>query len=380
MRDLLVARPKREELVVRALRSKQGKVQIFSFYLGGPDLTRIADISRIERDDTDSLKGFQRKEIREHVRSIVQYLDQLNVLFPNAITLAFSPEVKFTQSRGPQPSNLVDNAQAGTLTIPVREEGSRVGWIVDGQQRSLALAETRNKNLAVPVVAFVSDDIQVQREQFILMNKARPLPMRLINELLPETGSVLLPRELASRRIPSEICALLNRDPRSPFHQLIKRLSDAEKGQAVITDTAIIKMIRNSINSPLGALAPYKASGGDAADLAAMYRTLSVYWSAVKEVFPQAWALPPTKSRLMHSAGIEAMGILMERIMARHSGKADEAQAVKTDLQKIAPFCRWTEGSWDTVGLDWNEIQNTPKHIRTLADALVRLYANSVSR
>ena len=366
--------------MVRALRTKQGKSDVYSFFLRGPELTRIADISRIERDEADSLKGFQRKEIREHVRSITQYLDQLNVLFPNAITLAFSPEVKFTQSRGPSPQNLANTAQAGTLKIPVREEGDRVGWIVDGQQRSLALAESRNIKLAVPVVAFVSDDIQVQREQFILMNKARPLPMRLINELLPETGSVLLPRELASRRIPSEICNLLNRDPRSPFHGLIKRLSDAERGGAVITDSAIIKMVRNSINSPLGALAPFKAAGGDSADLAAMYRTLVVYWTAVREVFSSAWGLSPTKSRLMHSAGIEAMGILMDRMLARHAGKSDEAQAVKNDLQKLAPNCCWTEGTWEAIGLDWNEVQNTPKHIRTLADTLVRLYASRVSR
>jgi DGQHR domain-containing protein len=371
---------KSEVTVVRALRTKQGKADVYSFFLRGADLTRIADISRIERDDADSLKGFQRKEIREHVRSIVQYLDQLDVLFPNAITLAFSPEVRFTQSRGPSPGRLSNTAQAGTLTIPVREEGSRVGWIVDGQQRSLALAESRNSKLAVPVVAFVSDEIQVQREQFILMNKARPLPMRLINELLPETGSVLLPRELASRRIPSEICSLLTRDPKSPFRGLIKRLSDADKGTAVITDSAIIKMVRNSINSPLGALAPFKAAGGESVNLPAMYRTLNLFWGAVRQVFPTAWGLPPTKSRLMHSAGIEAMGILMDRMLARHAGKPDEAAAIKADLLRLAPSCRWTEGTWETMGLAWNEVQNTPKHIRALSDTLVRLYSARSSR
>jgi DGQHR domain-containing protein len=367
-------------IFVRALRTRQGKTEVYSFFLPGGDVTRIAGISRIERDKNDVLRGFQRKEIRSHVRSIIQYLNQGKVLFPNAITLAFSSEVKFTQSRGPTPGTLTDVAQAGVLRIPVRETRPQVGWIVDGQQRSLALANSKNEELPVPVVAFVSDDLQVQREQFILMNKARPLPSRLINELLPETGSVLLPRELASRKIPSEVCGLLNRDPKSPFHGLIKRLSDAEKGNAVITDTAIIKMIRNSINSPLGALAPFKAAGDESLDLSAMYRTLVTFWKAVRDVFSPAWGLPSTKSRLMHSAGIEAMGILMDRMLARHAGKSDEALAIKTDLQKIAPHCRWTEGTWESMGLEWNEVQNTPKHIRTLADALIRLYASSGSK
>jgi DGQHR domain-containing protein len=364
-------------IFVRALRTRQGKVDVYSFFLPGGDVTRIAGISRLERDKDDNLRGFQRKEIQTHVRSIVQYLNQGKVLFPNAITLAFSSDVKFTQSRGPTPDTLTDIAQAGLLRIPVRETGPRFGWIVDGQQRSLALANSKNEKLPVPVVAFVSDDLQVQREQFILMNKARPLPSRLINELLPETGSVLLPRELASRKIPSEICGLLNRDPKSPFHALIKRLSDTEKNDAVITDTAIIKMIRNSINSPLGALAPFKAAGDEALNLNAMYQTLLTFWKAVKEVFPFAWGLPPTKSRLMHSAGIEAMGILMDRMLARHSGKSDEANAIKGDLQKIAPQCHWIDGTWESMGLDWNEIQNTPKHIRTLADGLIRLYSSA---
>jgi DGQHR domain-containing protein len=371
---------KTKAIFVRALRTRQGKVDVYSFFLPGGEVTRIAGISRIERDKDDTLRGFQRKEIRTHVRSIIQYLNQGKVLFPNAITLAFTSDVKFKQSRGPTPATLTDVAQAGLLRIPVRETGPRVGWIVDGQQRSLALANSTNEKLPVPVVAFVSDDLQVQREQFILMNKARPLPSRLINELLPETGSVLLPRELASRKVPSEICGLLNRDPKSPFHGLIKRLSDTERGSAVITDTAIIKMIRNSINSPLGALSPFKAAGDESLDLNAMYGTLVTFWKAVREVFPTAWGLPPTKSRLMHSAGIEAMGILMDRMLARHAGKSDESHAIKVDLQKIARHCCWTDGTWETMGLEWNEVQNTPKHIRTLADTLIRLYASSSSK
>jgi DGQHR domain-containing protein len=376
-----MARPKQKSIAVRALRTKQGPFLVYSFFIPGVDITRIAEISRVERDEDDVLRGFQRREIRQHVRSIVQYLNQGKVLFPNAMTLAFSSEVKFTQSRGPKPDGLVNVAEAGTLTIPIRDEGDRVGWIVDGQQRSLALAQSRNHGLPVPVVAFVADDLQIQREQFILMNKARPLPTRLINELLPETGSILLPKDLASRKIPSELCNLLSRDSRSPFAGLIARLSDdKKKPSAVITDTAIVRMIRNSFHSPLGALAPFKAAGNERADLKAMFQILCNYWGAVKAVFPQAWGLPPTKSRLMHSAGIESMGILMDKVLARHAGKRNEQQAIKSDLTKLAPRCAWTSGTWDVLGLQWNEIQNTPKHIRALSDTLVRLYSSTVPR
>lgn len=365
----------KQEIIVRALRTTQGEgLDVFAFFIRGRDIVRVADISRVERDASDVLKGFQRPEIRNHVRGIVDYLNQRNVLFPNAIILALSPQIKFSASRGTKPTGDEGLSQAGTLTIPVYEEGQRVAWIVDGQQRSLALSQAESTDMAVPVVGFISDSLDVQREQFILVNKAKPLPSRLINELLPETSGVLLPRDLSARKVPSEICGLLNRDPNSPLYRLIKRPSDGPSDPSVITDTAVITMIRNSINSPLGALAPYKAMGRDNADLESMYKLLVTFWTAVREVFGDAWGKDPRKSRLMHSAGIEAMGVLMDRIYARLRGAEEEVLVVKRELEKIAPECRWTKGTWEGLGLAWNEIQNTPRDIKKLQDALVRAY------
>src|SRR6516165_936802 len=97
---------------VRALRTRQGNgVDVFSFFIRGADITQVAEISRISRDENDALKGFQRKEIQNHVKGIIEYLDQGSVLFPNAIILALSSEVKFTQSRGPTPDGIAEVGQ-----------------------------------------------------------------------------------------------------------------------------------------------------------------------------------------------------------------------------------------------------------------------------
>lgn len=371
------------EIVIRALHTKQGSdLDVYAFFIRGSDIVRVADISRIGRNEDDVLKGFQRREIRSHVRGIVEYLNQGAVLFPNAIILAFSPEVRFAASRGTKPAGDDGIAQSGTLTIPIYGEGHRVAWIVDGQQRSLALAQSGRPNIAVPVVGFVSDSLEVQREQFILVNKAKPLPTRLINELLPDTRSVLLPRELSARRVPSELCSLLNRDPNSPFFGLIRRPSDGSgEHKAVITDTAIVTMIKNSLNNPLGALATFRmsVSGRDGADVEGMYRLLVTFWSAVKHVFPDAWGRDPRHSRLMHSAGIESMGVLMDRIYGRLQHN-DDVKVVERELLKVAPYCCWTKGVWESLGVTWNEIQNTPRDIRRLQNALVHAYASAGAR
>lgn len=373
----MIKKSEKDQIIVRALRATQGaSINVYSFFMRGADIVRIADISRLSRDEKDRLHGFQRPEIRSHVKSIVDYLNQGSVLFPNAIIVAMSPSVHFAASRGTRPSGDEGTAQTGTLKIPVYEEGKRVAWIVDGQQRSLALSKIEDKSILVPVIGFVSDRLDVQREQFILVNKARPLSTRLIDELLPETSGAILPRELSLRKVPSELCGLLNRDPSSPFFQMIRRPSEGSStNTAVITDSAVINMIRNSINNPLGALATFRVTnnGRDDADLESMYRILITFWAAVRAVFPAAWGKDARQSRLMHSAGILAMGVLMDRIFARIAPNGDIA-VVERELMKVAPACRWTEGTWQSIGVRWNEIQNTSRDIRRLQTALVQAY------
>lgn len=367
-----------DEVVVRALHTTQGDgLDVYALFVEGSDLVRIADISRVSRDETESLKGFQRPEIKTHVKGITDYLNQGNVLFPNAIILAMSSDIKFVASRGTKSSGDAGISQSGTLTIPIHDEGQRAAWIVDGQQRALALAKANNKGIPVPVIGFVSDSLVTQREQFILVNKSKPLSTSLINELLPETGGILLPRELSERKTPAEICSLLNRDPDSPFYRLIKRPSDSKNSAAVITDTPIITLIKNSMRNPLGALSPYKATLETGTDIKGMYNLLLTYWSAVKDTFPEAWGLDPKNSRLMHSAGIIAMGVLMDRIYAKISGSAEDYESVKAELDKVSPHCAWTQGRWSGIGMEWNEIQNTPQDIKNLQEALMRIYISS---
>lgn len=359
------------EIIVRALRTSQGgSIDVFAFFIYGSDIMKIADISRINRDEGDVLKGFQRSEIKNHVKSIAEYLDSDSVLFPNSIILALGKEVEFRQSRGPIPTNLLDIAQSGNLTIPIRPEGKRVAWIVDGQQRSLALAQAKNNRIPVPVVAFISPDIETQREQFILVNKAKPLPTRLINELLPEVDA-LLPRDLASRKLPSELCNLLNKDPKSPFYKIIRRESNVQSEHGVVVDSAILDSIKRNLRPPMGALSQYK--GAIYSDSDAMYQTLIMYWSCVRETFPEAWGKPPTESRLMHSAGIKAMGALMDQIMLRADSTPQPESEIRNSLARINPYCRWTHGVWEDINCRWNEIQSTTQHISRLSEFLIRL-------
>jgi DGQHR domain-containing protein len=363
-------------LTRRALRVTQtADFPLYLFSLTAAEILQIADISRITRDQTGELIGYQRPEVRQHIQEIVEYLNSDEVIFPNPIILALSSRVRFTQSRGPKVSD--GFAATGTVEIPLPDgEEPKPGWIVDGQQRALALAQATRKDFPVPVNAFIADSVDVQRDQFLRINNTRPLPRGLVTELLPTVTSPLPPR-LSLRQTPSALCDLLNRDSDSPFEGLIRRTSSpaADRKRAVVADTSVVNMLQESLTSPAGSLFPYRNMTSGETDFEGLWAALLLYWTAVRDTFPDAWGKPPTRSRLMHGAGIRAMGRLMDRILAAVSPRhPDAAEQVRADLARIAPHCRWTRGTWDGLGLRWNEIQNVPKHINELSNFLVRTH------
>lgn len=367
--------PKEDIIVAPALQATQGRTTVYALFLRGEDLLSIADIQRAKRDKRQTLQGFQRREIREHVNEIARYLDSGGTPFPNAIILALEPRLTFNAARGTRASGVLLGVTPGRLSLPMRPEGQRAAWIVDGQQRCLALKKSKGRTLIVPVVAFESASINMRREQFILVNRARPLPSRLIDELLPETRGVLLPRDLTARRLPSELCDALNAHEDSPLRGMIVRTAGRSDSTGVVTDTAMLNMIRRSLSNPNGALATFKSVSNSTSDATGMLATLIDFWSAVQKVFPKAWGKPPSESRLMHSAGIAALGDLMDRMAARMSDPNHQREFFVQELKRIADSCAWTDGSWPNSNRNWDDFEGTPTDIKVLSQTLVQLYA-----
>lgn len=355
------------------------KYPLFLFSLSAADLSRVADVSRVSRDSSGRLRGYQRPEVKRHVRNIVEYLNGKEVLFPNSIILALSSEVVFKQF--PRPKRGGGVGDAGMLTIPLPALGRlKPAWIVDGQQRALALSQCRNQGMPVPVSAFIADEVELQRDLFLRVNNTKPLPRGLITELLPEV-SRQLPVNLATRKVPATLCDILSRDLESPFRGLIRRtsLSAEARRAAVITDNAVVKMIGESLGSPTGCLYPFHNIATGETDYMSVRKVLLLYWTAVQTVWPEAWGLSPSRSRLMHGAGIRSMGRVMDKVMSGINIHHSRAQKmVQNEVARLKSVCHWTQGHWgeEMGGMAWNEIQNTPQHIRLLSSVLIHAYMN----
>lgn len=365
-------------LTRRALRIDQTpSFPLYLFTLTASEILCVADISRVSRDEAGKLIGYQRPEVRGHVKEIADYLNGSDVLFPNPIILALSSTVRFVSSRGPKTTDGL--AQSGSVEIPVQPAARpKPGWIVDGQQRALALSRATNKDFPIPVTAFIADSVDVQRDQFLRVNNTKPLPRGLVTELLPEVDTPLPPR-LSIRQMPSELCNLLNQLETSPFYGLIRRASSDTKStpSAIIADTVIVKMLEESLSSS-GCLFIYRNMASGETDFDGLWTALTVYWSAVKDTFPEAWGKPPAKSRLMHGAGIRAMGRLMDRILNTIDPHAPGApELVRAELARIAPHCHWTSGTWSELRMRWDDVQNLHRHTQELSNFLIRTYMQS---
>ena len=78
-------------------------------------------------------------------------------------------------------------------------------------------------------MGFQSPSEKVSREQFVLVNRTKPLPRDLFNELLPHIDTEL-PRQLNLRRVSAGVVELLRFERRSPFYGRIRGVGESRAG------------------------------------------------------------------------------------------------------------------------------------------------------
>lgn len=362
------------ELRIPALEIHQGpRRTLYTFAIDGKQLPKVAAVARVHRDDDSCLHGYQRPAVLAHIKAIRRYLESTDPLLPNALVVAFDKRVIFESSAQSSPPAY---SRPGTLVIPLDNDWSdadKPGWIVDGQQRSVAIREADIPHFPVCVTAFITDDEADQRSQFILVNNTKPLPKGLIHELLP-TASGPLPAQLQVRRLPARLLERLNYDANSPMR---RRIQSPTMPEGVIKDNSVLRMLENSLMD--GALYRYRNLNLGGGKTEAMLTTVKTFWTAVSTVFEEAWTLPPRKSRLTHGIGIISLGYVMDAI-ADTMPDADDALDIDKVINELAILedaCPWTTGTWNFSNgtqRKWNDLQNIPRDIRMVTNHLLDIY------
>jgi DGQHR domain-containing protein len=343
-----------KKMIFEALVANQSPShQVLMIRATAKQIQQIASIERLGRDESGKASGFQRHQVASHIAEIRNYLENSDSVLPNALVLAFvgGANVKFGSN--------------GTAKLEIDLSKDKPGFIVDGQQRLTALTLTERDDFQVFAACLICRDVAELRRQFILINNTKPLPKSLIYELLP--GMDELPDRFAARTLASTITEQLNFNAKSSLKGLIKMQTYPA---GILKDTSVQKLIMNSESS--GAIQVLMHSK-DGVDKAA--KMVSNFFDAVKNTFPESWdGHTPNTSRLVHGAGIVAMGYVMDEVYSKN--KSTTVDAFIDGIRPLVGSTAWTDGSWkfsDGEIVAWNHIENTPRQYHQLAEHLVGL-------
>ncbi len=297
------------------------------------------------------LNGFQRPQIAGHIREIKDYLEKPEAILPNPIVVAFTSGI------------VIKDKEEGRCQVSIDVSKGPPGLVVDGQQRLSALSQLNGKDFQVFVSAVLCEDDAELRRQFVLINNTRPLPKSLIYELLPTVDG--LPRRLSDRSLAAEFTARLNYDAGSSLKGLVHQHTNPA---GLIRDTAIQRVIINSLGDGVMRELIRRKNGKDQC-----FELISEFYRAVQDVFRSEWkGHTPKTSRLVHGAGIVALGYVME-VLALLDGARCWEEFTK-GLGCLVGRTAWTSGEWDFGSGDrrhWKAIQNVNRDIVTLAQYLI---------
>lgn len=340
---------------IRATQSTEHSVMCFT--ATAAEIWSFATIERIARNEVGHLSGFQRPQIASHIQEIKDYLKREDAVMPNPIVVAFTDNVT------------VQQVSDDIVQVSIDTRNGPPGLVVDGQQRLSALSLIPEKNFKVFVSALLCKTDAELRRQFVLINNTRPLPKSLIYELLPTVEG--LPHRFSSRSFAADLASRLNYDSSSSLKGMIHQHTNPT---GTISDSAIQKVVMNSLHD--GILREFMRNPEGAEK---SFRLISEYYRAVSLVFKDAWDdRKPKNSRLVHGAGIVAMGYVME-VLALSQGLRTWEEFSK-GLAPVVGQTAWVSGTWNFSPGDqraWNAVQNTPGDIMTLAHYLMRVMRNS---
>jgi DGQHR domain-containing protein len=324
--------------------------QVVSIAAKAADILKFARIDRAGRDRDGALQGFQRPQVASHIREIRDYLKTPDAVLPNPIVVAFVGNISTRELEG------------GAVEVEIDVGDMPPGFVVDGQQRLTALSGLPERDFEVFVSILVCRNHEELRRQFVLINSTRPLPKALIYELLP--GVTGLPARLTNRSFAASLAERLNFDPGSSLRGMIYQHTNPT---GIIRDTAIQKVIMQSTSD--GAIREMPPEE----QFDRGFKLIADFFAAVKNVFREDWeGHNPKTSRVLHSAGIVALGYVMELIVARDAAASRED--FERGLAGLKGRTAWTSGYWQYSSQEqvaWNSIENTPRQIMALAQHLV---------
>jgi DGQHR domain-containing protein len=296
------------------------------FYLGVLDSRLLCEITDfdvrriIKERDFETYLGIQRPLNPKRVKEIAQYISTLDACFPTAVILSV-PGVCATydaQSGSLKLSNYIDNEDE-TRTVLYRQ----IAKVIDGQHRIEGLKSFKGEKFEVNVCIFLDLDVAEEGYIFSTVNFAQTKVNRSLVYDLYDLAKAPSPQKLCHN-----IAVALDRNPKSPFHEKIKRLGVATEGrfnekitQATFVGALIGYLSRDPmLDRDIYMRGKHPVRAGAEESKILIFRNMMIdgkdmpiadviwnYFDAVREKWPHAWDATGTGMMLNRTNGFRGL-------------------------------------------------------------------------
>lgn len=306
---------------------------IGTFYLtcmkAGELLNRV-DIHRPRGLDPASLQNVQRELSGRRAREIAAYVADPDATFPTSIIVSAYPGqvhaaasgTKLVLGKAPIRTDVGDLESPDLSTLEALGDGDKFGEVIDGQHRLMGLKEAGADNSAsayydfeLPVVFMLRLAPQHRAYVFSTINSKQT---RVSSSLIIDLFGLATTR--GPRKSCHDVAAALNATEGGPFFSTLKMLGKKNHPTESLTQGSfakyLLELISKTPDDDERALKRGEAASPDARcplrhfflderdDM--IVRVLDNYFTAVREVYPMAWADPETYA-LRRTVGFAAL-------------------------------------------------------------------------
>ena len=239
--------------------------------------------------------------------------------------------------------------QIGGETMP----WNRAFSVVDSQHRLMGL---ESHEVSIPICIFIGLSRKQEAVMFKDINEnQKPMPTKLVDTILLQTEGEFAHPD-------SAIAQKLHEDPSSPFYERVDRGGKKLKR----TFFATLEGLRSAVELTLGEAIIEDISNARIAEadrknnLDSAYDFVRNYWSAMKELWPDAWNIEKDsdgkvvykKFKLLTSTGIQGLSRLARDILHQKCIPAKNfSKDHIVDCVKPARSFDWDKSSRDMLGV-----------------------------
>ncbi|SEB03163.1 DGQHR domain-containing protein [Paraburkholderia sartisoli] len=240
------------------LEAEQNGHKLHLFFASAKEIYEFVSINQKEEDASE---GYQRAASPARTTAISKFVDAGNVI---PLSILITLEKKAATFDGKH------------IKVKV---GKKSGWVIDGQHRLIGAMKAQ-KDVLLPVVAFIGLSLDEQIQQFVTVNKeAKGVPTSLYYSLLKKLPAKLSAAELAKERA-ADVALMLRSDENSPFAGRIVSTTSPKNGQLSLVN--FVRKVAPLVREDTGLLGTYS--------LEDQVKIIDNFYLAVRNVFPKDFA------------------------------------------------------------------------------------------